>query len=67
MHVSAMIHPVLRFTYSRRHPGSTRAGNIGFYTFIGVTVVALLVLLGIYMLAQDALKGVAAVVQPAMS
>jgi len=62
-----MAHSILSFRYPRRHPGSTRAGNIGFYAVIGMAVVALLLMFGLFALAQNALQGIAAVVQPAVS
>jgi hypothetical protein len=47
--------------YPENHPGHTTAGN-GFYTVVGVAAVSALVLLGIYWVAMDALRGVAAFV-----
>jgi hypothetical protein len=55
------------FSYTRRHPGSTRAGNIGFYTVVGVGAVVLLIMLGLFFVAQGALQGMTEIVKPAVS
>jgi hypothetical protein len=49
-------------SYQKPHPGASRAGNAGFYAFVGVAAVALLILLGIYAVATDALQGFATMV-----
>jgi hypothetical protein len=52
------------FTYRKRHPGTSRAGNLAFYAVIAVAAVALVGLFGIYVLAHETLQGVAAIVPP---
>jgi hypothetical protein len=55
-----MVHLSLQpYARRKRHPGSTRAGNIGFYSVLGITLIVLLILSGVYILAQDALQGLA--------
>ena len=49
-------------SYHKPHPGASRAGNAGFYAFVGITAVTLLMLLGVYALATDALQGFAAMI-----
>ena len=42
------------------HHASTHAGNVGFYSTVAVFVVAVLILFGLFALAQNAVQGVAA-------
>jgi hypothetical protein len=46
-------------THVNHRPEIERAEEVGFYSILGVTAVALLLLFGIYELAQHALTGVA--------
>jgi len=55
-----MTHVDLQPYAHSKHPGATRAGNAAFYSFVGIAVVALLMLFGLFLLAQNALVGLAA-------
>ena len=59
-HLLAMTHIDLQPYEHSKHPGATRTGNAAFYSFVGMAVVALLVLFGLFLLAQNALVGLAA-------
>ena len=55
-----MTHVDLQPYAHSKHPGATRTGNAAFYSFVGIAVVALLMLFGLFLLAQNALVGLAA-------
>jgi hypothetical protein len=42
------------------HPGTSHAGEAGFFALVGATIVVVAFLLGAYWLAQNALTGLAA-------
>ena len=46
-------------TYHEPHPGTTRAGNAGFYLLVGIAAVVVLFLFGAFFVATGALQGVA--------
>jgi hypothetical protein len=58
-HFSRMPLDLQPYEHSHHH-ASTHLGSVGFYSTIAVFAVAVLILFGLFMLAQNAMQGVAA-------
>ena len=59
-HLFVMMTHTLTHPQTHEHTATSHLGEVGFYSLLGMAAVSLLLMFGVYWLAQDALQGVAA-------